>query len=65
MQRYGVRQEYCTFYIKLENKYAIDKIMNEIKQILDNITKGIQEKKGYDIVQADMTQMEGAICRYS
>ncbi len=64
VQRYGVRQEYCTFYIKLGNKYAIDKIMNEIKQILDNITKGIQEKKGYDIVQADMTQMEGAICRY-
>ncbi len=64
VQRYGVRREYCSFYIKLGNKYAIDKIMNEIKQILDNITKGIQEKKGYDIVQADMTQMEGAICRY-
>ncbi len=38
--------------------------MSDIKQLLDNITKGIQEKKGYDIIVADMTRMEGAICRY-
>ena len=38
--------------------------MDEIKTLVENITEGIQEKKGYGIVVADMTGVEGAICRY-
>ncbi len=38
--------------------------MDETKKLVRNITKGIQEKKGSGIVVADMTGVEGAICRY-
>ena len=38
--------------------------MNEAKKLVENITEGIQEKKGHGIVIADMTGVEGAICRY-
>ena len=38
--------------------------MNEIKQLVETIIKGIQEKKGSSIVVADLTKIEGSICRY-
>ncbi len=38
--------------------------MDATKKLVRNITKGIQEKKGYGIVVADMTGVDGAICRY-
>ena len=38
--------------------------MNNAKKLVENITLGIQEKKGHDIVVADMGGVEGAICRY-
>ena len=38
--------------------------MNEAKKLVENITEGIQETKGHGIVIADMTGVEGAICRY-
>lgn len=38
--------------------------MNEIKQLVETITKGIQEKKGRQIVIADLTAMDSSICRY-
>ena len=38
--------------------------MDETKKLVRNITKGIQEKKGNGIVIADLTKVEGAICRY-
>ncbi len=38
--------------------------MDAIKELVNNITEGIQEKKGKGIVIADMTGVEGAICRY-
>lgn len=38
--------------------------MDSVKQLVENITEGIQEKKGKGIVVADMTAVEGAICRY-
>ena len=38
--------------------------MDNAKQLVENITAGIQEKKGHDIVVADMRSVEGAICRY-
>ena len=38
--------------------------MNDIKKQVKDITTGIQEKKGSGIVIADMTGVDGAICRY-
>ena len=38
-------------------------IMEENKKLVDTIVKGIQEKKGTDIVIVDLSKMEGAICR--
>lgn len=38
--------------------------MKETRQLVEKITKGIQEKKGKDIVVADLTQIEGAIASY-
>ena len=37
--------------------------MEEIKRLVDTIVKGIQEKKGMDIVVVDLTKIEGALCR--
>lgn len=38
--------------------------MKQSKQLVETITKGIQEKKGQDIVIVDLTGMEGAITNY-
>ena len=38
--------------------------MVKTKQLVETITKGIQEKKGHDIVVADLAGIEGAICNY-
>ena len=38
--------------------------MEDITRLVDVITKGIQEKKGSDIVIADLGRIDGAICRY-
>lgn len=38
--------------------------MEQSKQLVDIITKGIQEKKGQDIVIADLSNIEGAIANY-
>lgn len=38
--------------------------MEQAKQLVETITKGIQEKKGNNIVIADMSTIDGAICRY-
>lgn len=38
--------------------------MEQASQIVKKITEGIREKKGSDIVIADLGRIEGAICRY-
>ena len=38
--------------------------MNQTSQLVETITKGIQEKKGQRIVVADLQGIEGAICNY-
>ncbi len=38
--------------------------MEEIKKLVNTITKGIQEKKGSRIVIADLTELDGVICKY-
>jgi ribosome-associated protein len=38
--------------------------MTETKTLVKTITKGIQEKKGQDIVIADLSHIDGAIANY-
>ncbi len=38
--------------------------MEQTKKLVDTIIEGIQEKKGNTIVVADLTKIEGTICRY-
>lgn len=38
--------------------------MNETKILLEKITEGIQEKKGKNIVIADLTKINDTICKY-
>ena len=38
--------------------------MVETKQLVNTITKGIQEKKGSGIIIADLTNMDGSIANY-
>ena len=38
--------------------------MEQTRQLVDTITKGIQEKKGSNIVVADLSGIDGTICRY-
>ncbi len=38
--------------------------MDKVKNLVDTIVKGIQEKKGHGIVVADMSGIDGAIAHY-
>lgn len=38
--------------------------MEQTSQLVETITKGIQEKKGKDIVVANLQGIEGTICQY-
>ena len=38
--------------------------MNQTQTLLDTIVKGLQEKKGRDIVTVDLSELSGAICQY-
>lgn len=38
--------------------------MNETRQLIKAITDGIQEKKGKQIVIADLTKLDDTICQY-
>jgi ribosome-associated protein len=38
--------------------------MNQDIQLVETIIKGLQEKKGHNIVKVDMRELGGAICRY-
>lgn len=38
--------------------------MDKSQKLVDSIIKGIQDKKGSDIVVADLTQTDGAVCSY-
>lgn len=38
--------------------------MEQTEQLVETIVKGIQEKKGQSIVTANLTGIDGAICRY-
>lgn len=38
--------------------------MDETKELVKSITEGIQEKKGRDIVVADLTATDNTVCKY-
>lgn len=38
--------------------------MNQTKRLVQKITEGIQEKKGKNIVVADLTDIDETICKY-
>lgn len=38
--------------------------MEQTRKLVESITKGIQEKKGHQIVVADLSGIDGTICRY-
>ncbi|MDR1381867.1 MAG: ribosome silencing factor [Tannerella sp.] len=38
--------------------------MNQTNLLVETIVKGLQEKKGHDIVTVDLRETAGAICRY-
>ena len=38
--------------------------MNETEKLIQQITEGIQDKKGKNIVIADLTKIEDTICKY-
>jgi len=44
-----------------QQKQNNQRIMNTTSQLVDTITKGIQEKKGQDITLIDLSTTEGAI----
>lgn len=45
-------------------KYTLLILMEQTKALVKTIIKGIQEKKGSDIVVADLNGIDGTICRY-
>lgn len=38
--------------------------MNESRELIDQIVKGIQEKKGSNVIVADLTNINDTICNY-
>ena len=42
----------------------IEKNMNETEELVKRIAEGIQEKKGKDIVIADLTSTDNTVCKY-
>jgi ribosome-associated protein len=38
--------------------------MNQTKELVEAVVKGMQEKKGKRITMVDLTQLSGAICEY-
>lgn len=52
------------YVLSLLDKLRIEENMNETEQLVKAITEGIQERKGKQIVVADLTQIEDTICKY-
>jgi ribosome-associated protein len=48
----------------MEEIKTTDIYMEEIKTLVDTIVEGIEEKKGQNIVVADLSSIESSICRY-
>ena len=56
--------QFAQIAVTLRLNIHIILLMEQTKQLVKTITEGIQEKKGSDIVVADLTKIEGTICKY-
>ena len=54
----------CLFFVVLCALISTFATMNNAKELVETIVKGLEEKKGIDISVADLTKMDGAICDY-
>lgn len=61
---YSFRISNQNVLLSLSNYIHLQLLMEQTRQLVQAITKGIQEKKGSNIVVADLSRIEGAICRY-
>ena len=52
------------YMLSLSEIYIENQRMNETQQLIEAIINGIQEKKGKQIVIADLTDIGETICRY-
>ena len=69
MEFFKNAQIFCDYGVESDKNYYLcthisNLTMEQVKQLVETITKGIQEKKGRHIVVADLKSIEGAICRY-
>jgi len=55
---------YTYLILMKQTKTSGRKATSLSEELVKTITEGIQEKKGSDIVVADLTKIEGTICKY-
>ena len=63
---YNQKQRIVFFCYKLKEHELLISIveMNNTKVLIEKIKEGIQEKKGKNIIIADLTSIEDTICKY-
>lgn len=63
---YNQKQRTVFFCYKLKEHELLISIvrMNDTKVLIEKIKEGIQEKKGKNIIIADLTSIEDTICKY-
>jgi len=69
MEFFKNAQIFCDYGVKSDKNYYLcthisNLTMEQVKQLVETITKGIQEKKGKGIVVADLSGIDGTICHY-
>ena len=55
---------FAQFAVPLQSITHYYILMEQTKELIKTITAGIQEKKGSHIVVADLSKIEGTICKY-
>ena len=69
MEFFKNAQIFCDYGVESDKNYYLcthisNLTMEQVKQLVETITKGIQEKKGKGIVVADLSGIDGTICHY-
>ena len=63
--RFAVPLQTIYTYLYMEQTKALGpKAASPCEELVKTITEGIQEKKGRNIVIADLTNIEGTICKF-
>jgi len=63
-QFFGIYFAFRPFISNFAANYTLFILMEQTKALVKTITEGIQEKKGSNIVIADLTKIDGTICKY-